>query len=118
MSLRTNETEQLYQEAKKAGTLIPLEQEVVLRGAPQFYYWKIIANRFPHDLHHAHHALVVLKRECPVERVTLEELEELWYSVVPWADRHFDYVKFNLSSMRSVVGTPHLHLLVLKGEYK
>lgn len=118
MSLRSPEMEDRYQQAKKDGQLIPLASEAKLAGAPDFDYWKIIANRFPHDRHHTFHILVVLRRDCAVHEVSLEELEELWFSILPWADRTFDYVKFNLSSMRSITQTPHLHLYVLKKEYK
>lgn len=118
MTMRTKEMEEKYQQARAAGALVPLSEEVELGGAPMFHYWKLVANRFPHDLHHVQHILIVLRRDCPVRDVTLEELEELWYGIIPWADNYFDYVKLNLTSLRSVQQTPHLHLLVLKPEYK
>lgn len=118
MSLRTRKTEIEYSRAKVAKTLVPLGSEAKIPEAPDFQYWKIVANRFPHDQHHTHHVLVVLKRDCPVESVTLEEIEEMWYRILPWADDHFDYLKFNLRELRSIHATPHLHLLVLKEEYK
>lgn len=119
MSLRTEATELQYTKAKMKKTLIPLSQEEEIVGTQSlFHYWKLVANRFPHDLHHTHHIMVVLRRDCPPNDVTLEELEELWYRIVPWADERFDYVKFNLSSVRSVGTTAHLHLLALKPEFK
>lgn len=118
MTMRSEKMEQAYQQAKQDGTLIPLVQEPKLRGAPDFQYWKIIANRFPHDRHHSAHVLIVLKRDCPVDKISLEELEELWFGIFPWADKVFDYVKLNLSTLRSINHTPHLHLCVLKPDYK
>lgn len=118
MSLRSPDMEERYKQAKKDGQLIPLASEAKLAGAPDFDYWKVITNRFPHNRHHTVHMLVVLKRDCDVLEVSLEELEELWFGVLPWADNTFDYVKFNLSSMRSVNNTPHLHLYILKAPYK
>lgn len=118
MTMRTKEMEARYNAAREAGRLVPLGQEIELTGAPTFHYWKLVANRFPHDRHHTRHILIVLRRDGPIEDVTLEELEELWYRIVPWADDYFDYVKLNLKSLRSVNTTPHLHLLVLKPEYK
>lgn len=119
MSLRTRATEIKYSQAKVAKTLIPLGQEAEIAGTESlFYYWKLVANRFPHDQHHTHHIMVVLRRDGPVPSVTLEELEELWYRILPWADERFDYLKLNLIGLRSVQQTPHLHLLVLKAEYK
>lgn len=118
MSLRSKEMELRYSAAKINNKLIPLAVEPKAPGVPEFQYWKIVLNKFPHDQHHVKHYLVVLMRDCPVERLTLEELEELWYRILPWADDHFDYLKFNLKNLRSIKATPHLHLLVLMDEYK
>lgn len=118
MSLRTKKMEQIYADARAAKTLMPLAQEPIVEGAPEFAHWKIVANRFPHNRHHSKHVMVVLKRDCALDDVALVELSELWHTVVPWADAHYDYVKLNLSSMRTVNHTPHLHLLSLKPEYK
>lgn len=118
MTMRMNKTERQYQDARNEGTLVPLGQEPKLDYAPDFEYWTIVDNRFPHDRHHYDHVLIVLKRDCSVAEVSLIELAELWHKILPWADDKFDYVKLNLSSLRSVKNTPHLHLLVLKEDYK
>lgn len=107
-----------YQAARAANQLVPLRDETPVEGHSPFHYWKIVQNRFPHDRHHTEHYLVVLNRDCLVEQVSLEELEELWYTVIPWADGHFDYIKLNMTARRTVNETPHLHLYVLKDEYK
>lgn len=119
MSLRTEETEERYQTARKMGWLKPLWEEPALPGAPEFKLWKVIDNRFPHDRHHIRNHLVVLWRDAPVEMISSAEWEEFWKKVMPWANRAgYDYIKFNLSSVRSINHRPHLHLLTLKQEYK
>lgn len=118
MSMRTPETEQKYREARAAGTLIGLENEPDAPGTPLFTYWRVVENKFPHDRHHTKHLLVILKRKCRFDELSLAELQELWHSVIFWADDKFDYIKFNFASVRTVPNIPHLHLLTLKGEYK
>lgn len=119
MSLRTEETENRYQTARRMGWLKHLASEQRLPGAPEFRLWLVIDNRFPHDKHHVRNHLVVLKRDTPIDRISTAEWEEFWRKVVPWAEtQRYDYVKFNLSSVRSITTTPHLHLLELKKEYK
>jgi hypothetical protein len=113
-----NRTERAYSEAKASGTLIPLGDEQPIPEAPEFKYWKVVDNRFPHDRHHDIHKLVVLKRDCDVSELSPDELYELHYGVIQWADDKYDYVKLNLSGLRSVKATPHFHLLTLKPEYK
>lgn len=118
MTMRMNRTERAYSEAKAAGTLVPLNEELSHPDDPGFEYWKIVDNRFPHDRHHDIHVMAVLKRDCDVAELTAEEVLELWQKVFAWADARYDYVKLNLSGLRSVKVTPHIHLLTLKPEYK
>lgn len=119
MSLRTEETELRYQTARRMGWLKHLTAEPTLDQAPEFKLWKVIENRYPHDRHHVRNHLVVLRRDCSVDRISTTEWEEFWRKVMPWANAaHYDYIKFNLSSVRSIAGTPHLHLMELKKEYK
>lgn len=118
MTLRTDATERAYSEAKASGDLLPLASEPSIANAPEFFYWKIVDNRFPHDEHHDIHKLIVLRRDCDVVELTTKEIEELFFEVIPWADDKYDYVKLNLSGLRSIKATPHLHLLTLKPEYK
>lgn len=119
MSLRTDETEERYQTAKKMGWLKHLASEPKLRNAPDFKLWKVIDNRYPHDRHHVRNHLVVMLRDAPVENISTTEWEEFWRKVMPWANaQRYDYIKFNLVSVRSIGGTPHLHLMELRPEYK
>lgn len=119
MSLRNEDTERHYQTARKMGWLKPLIEEPTLDMAPDFRLWKVIDNRYPHNQHHVRNHLVVLRRDCPVEMISTTEWEEFWKKVMPWANKaHYDYIKFNLSSVRSINATPHLHLMELKPEYK
>lgn len=118
MSLRTEETENTYTKAKLEKTLIHLAEEPRLLGTPRFQYWKVIKARFPYDLHHKKHDLVVLVRDVPIAAISIVEIEELWREIIPWADNTYDYVKLNMSAVRSIEGTPHLHLLTLKEEFK
>lgn len=116
MTLRTPVTERAYQDARAAGDLKPLAEEAPLR---EFELWKLVDNRFPHDRHHTLNHLVVLKRDCPVEHINMLEWEEFWRVIMPWANNSgYDYIKFNLASVRSVNHTPHLHLMTLKREFK
>lgn len=116
MSLRTPATEARYQAARASGQLRHLLGEPAVA---EFRLWKVIDNRFPHDRHHTVNHLVVLKRDCPVENISTTEWEEFWKTIMPWANaRGYDYIKFNLSNVRSVNATPHLHLMSLKQEYK
>ena len=119
MTMRTPETEEKYRKAREDGTLKPLREEAKLAGAPEFRCWTVIDNRFPHDRHHVRNHLVVLKWDIEIERVSMTALEELWKEVMPWADRQgYDYIKVNLSNVRSIKGTPHVHLMELMPEYK
>lgn len=115
MTLRTKKMEHKYTMAKLNGDLKPLlEEEPIV----EFSYWKIVLNRFPHDKHHRKHILIVLKRECEVFKISPDELQELWYDVLPWAETQgWHYTKLNFQVLRSVNHTPHLHLLTLKPEY-
>lgn len=115
MTLRTKEMEHKYTMARVTGQLKELIDE---KSIHDFKFWKIVNNRFPHNKHHQRHVLVVLKRTCSVEQVSLEELGELWYEVLPWAEEQgYHYTKLNFSVLRSVNHTPHLHLLTLKPAY-
>jgi len=60
----------------------------------------------------------VLKRDIQLFTLSDDELYELWYVILPWADTHYDTCNINLQSTRSINTTPHIHLFDYKKEYK
>jgi len=115
MTMRTKETEEEYQLAKKNGDI-----ENLTEVEPKFKwtYWNLISNKFPHDKINTNHDIIVLKRECDLWELTNYEIYELFREILPFLDKHYDYLKLNFESMRSVNNVPHLHVCCLKGEYK
>lgn len=118
MTLRTPQTQQLYEDAKVFDVLNDLKDEPRIAGTPHFKYWRIIDNRFPYDLHHELHHMAVLKRDARFSEMLDRELDELWHQILPWASYQYDYWKMNFPHMQSKPLTPHVHLMVLKAEYK
>lgn len=115
MSVRSDETEALYQAAKRSRTLPSLLDEEPIHD---WQYWKLVENRYPHDKLVEVHHMAVLKREADVYMLDSAELQELWYEVLPWADKHYDFAKLNFASMRSINAIPHIHLCVYKESLK
>ena len=118
MTLRMNSTERAYQDAKAQNTLLPLQDEPEINEAPEFKYWRIIHNRFPHDRHHTTHHLIVLKRDCDANKLSDAEIIELHRRVIVWAESRYDIMKLNMPGLRSIKLTPHYHLMSLKEDYK
>jgi len=114
MTARTEEMEAKYQEARRKGDLTPINEEKTIK---EWVYWALVVNRFPHDKLNTRHHMVVLKRKCSIWNITLEELCELWYIVLKWADKKYHYGKINFRRLRSIKGIPHIHLCDHKEEY-
>lgn len=115
MTMRTPAMEAEYTVAKKNGSLVPLLDEPAIK---EWQYWKLIANRFPHNRHHVRNDLLVLKEPAinffAVRPVAFVELQHIYAEVA--AD--YDYMKINFPSVISVPDFVHVHLLTLKKEYK
>lgn len=115
MTARTPEVEKAYQDAKASGNLEQLHEVAPIK---EWTYWKLIPNRFPHNKLNTKHMMIVLKRGCDIWSLTNYEIYELWREILPELDDQYDYVKLNLSAMRTVAGTPHLHVCIYKQEYR
>lgn len=115
MTARTDELEAEYQRARQSGELVPINKETTLK---EWDNWILVNNRFPHNKLVVTHLMVVLKREASVWQLNKNELNELWYTILPWADTQYDFAKINFSAMRSVKGIPHIHLCTYKEEYR
>jgi hypothetical protein len=107
MTARTAKLERAYQKAKSNGGLVPLYEETSLKD---WTHWKLVQNRFPHNKIVTKHQMVVLKREANIWAIKQEELIELWYVILPWADERYHFAKINLVAMRSINAVPHIHL--------
>lgn len=115
MSLRTENTENLYRTAQYLKQLRPLNEE---RAVYEYKYWRVVRNRFPHDLHHTVNDLLVLKRKCPsILKLRPWELWEL-RRVYQDMSKLYDKVGLNLPTMISVPDFVHFHLYIFKDEYK
>lgn len=115
MTARTEALEKEYQQARLQGNLTPINEEAHIK---EWEHWILVNNRYPHNKIVDVHVMVVLKRETDLWEININELKELWYTILPWADDKYDFAKLNMSSMRSVKGIPHLHLCIYKEEYR
>jgi len=115
MSMRTQDLEDQYKIAREDGSLKTLYDEDPIHD---FKYWRIVANRFPHnkltDVNH----IIVLKRPAEdIRHIGLMEWIEL-LKIVWFIRRDYDVFTYNLPSMSSIKNIPHCHLYKLKEEYK
>lgn len=115
MSLRADFLEDYYKEYKKTAPKNALHKEP---SVVEWKFWRLINNNFPYTKIATAHALVVLKRDCSIYEISAEELAELWMTILPWADKIYDVSLINLSAMRSVRNTPHVHLINYLPEFK
>lgn len=101
MSLRTADSEAVYQQAKIDESLIPLYAEPVLHS---FDNWYIIANRFPYNsAYKTSHMLIPNSRAA--------EKNELREIIATYCQQHYHQVVENMTVRRSVLTIYHLHLL-------
>lgn len=114
MSMRLSRTEQRYQNASKNGKLRPINQEKPIQ---LWVYWRIVANRFPHDKISTQNDMVVLNREATLDTIKSYEWREL-KEIVEANKDNYDLLTMNLPSMSSVRNIPHFHLYKLKDRYK
>lgn len=117
MTMRHESLEEYYKEYRNSledpNNQLHQEPSVI-----DWKYWRLVNNRFPYTKMTTAHALVVLKRNCSLYKISSEELVELWVEILPWADKIYDTSMINLSAMRSIEGTPHIHLVTYLPEYK
>lgn len=114
MTARTPALEAKYQEAKREGNLQPLHE---IEPIKEWTFWKLVPNKYPHNKLNVKHDMLVLKRPIGVWSMSLHEWAEL-YRILAEVDDQYDYSKLNLSAMRSINTTPHVHLCVYKEEYR
>lgn len=109
MSLRTADSEAVYQQAKIDESLIPLYAEPVLHS---FDNWYIIANRFPYDsAYKTSHMLLPKSRAAEWHQLTPAEKNELREIIATYCQDHYHQVVENMTVRRSVLAIYHLHLL-------
>lgn len=115
MTMRTEATEALYQEAKVSKILKSLTEEPAIN---EWKHWRLIDNRFPHDRHHDRHHLLVNTRGAAqfweLTPAAMTELQDILHNL----NGQYDVVKYNFPAIQSVPTVCHLHLLNLKDEYK
>lgn len=114
MTARTEATEARYQEAKKNGTLQPLDQVEPLH---KWVYWRLVENEFPHDKLNRRHRMIVLNRQSDLWELTNNEIYELWRVILPELDKQYHYFKLNGSQLRSINNVPHIHVCDFLPEY-
>lgn len=115
MTMRTELAEAKYQEARLLNQLKPLREEPAIN---EWDHWRLIENRFPHDLHNTRHHLLVSKAPRAqfwnLSAPALKELQEILRNL----NGQYDVVKYNFPAIQSVPQVCHLHLMNLKEEYR
>jgi hypothetical protein len=109
MSLRTANSEALYQQAKLNDELKPLWHEAAIK---QFKHWEIIANRFPYDsCYKTSHMLIPYNLVAEYSDLTIAEIAELREIIATYCQEHYHQVIENMTVRRSVTTIYHLHLV-------
>jgi hypothetical protein len=116
MSLRLDEDEAKYQQAKNEGKLVSLLE---VPAKVEYKYWKIIANDFPHTKISEWSDMLILKRKALFSELKFVEIAELFKLIVQINESNA-YHKFelNFTNMQSVKDIVHFHLQYLKDEMK
>ncbi len=116
-SLRKAESEALYQQAKKDGTLIPLSEEAVIE---EWLFWKLIDNRFPYDAVFQVHRMLIPKRVVAewgdlstLEKAQFEEIKQQYRD-----SNEYDLIFENFGKRRSVTAHWHEHLAIYKEDLR
>lgn len=111
-TLRTDETEAKYQAAIASG------QTQALKDVPSLMawkYWRLIPNKYPHDLVcEEHDMLVPIRVFSSVTDMNLSEATELLYILTKELQNQYDTVKMNYPRQQTVLNHLHIHLLVNK----
>lgn len=108
-TLRTDATEQRYQEAKKAGLTQPL---IDVPALMEWKYWKLIKNDFPHDLIHSDHDLLIpLRVFSSLKEMNLQEATELYHLLSSELANNYDTIKINYPRQQTVLNHFHIHLV-------
>lgn len=119
MSLRTADSEAVYQQAKINGDLKPLWAEDVLHS---FKHWYIIANRFPYDSCYKTSHMLLPNSQAPVySELTQNEKRELRLILDGYCQEHYHQAVENMAVRRSVMAIWHLHLVTFvdsRGEFR
>ena len=111
-TLRTAATEARYQADKANGKTIPLDEEPSIMD---WYYWRVIENRYPHDMEASvHHLLLPQRKFAKIEDATAKELAELYTILFDYLYNKYSAVKMNYPRQQSVHNHFHIHLLTYK----
>jgi len=115
-TLRTEETQRIYDEYKKVGGLNGACVLCEIEPIKEFKYWKIAKNRFPYDKIADPHDMIIIKRHVSVNEITGEEWME--YNSLKqsgeYIDKNYDFVFESTVKVMTVPAHFHLHLIVVK----
>lgn len=109
-SLRKDDSENAYQEAKQKGQSRPLIQE---KRFKEWKHWALIDNRFPYDMAFSTHHMLIPLREVPGEELNNQERQEL-EEILDELSEHYDSFQINFKSKQSILNHFHIHLLIFK----
>ncbi len=113
-SLRTIESENVFQEYRKThpqndGCIICERQ-----GLKDFKFWKIIPNDFPYDKIAETHHMIVPLRHVTEDGLNVEELKELKEIKDTVLHTEYEYIIEATYKKKSIPEHFHLHLIVAK----
>lgn len=111
-TLRTKETQALYDKCLRENTGKDLRDEEVVKEFEDFI---IVVNRFPHDrIAKVHHLLVPKRDVASIYNLLPEEELELKYKIEEYIKDKYDCIKRNFPSTISVKSLLHWHLYIYK----
>lgn len=110
-SMRTEEGERLYQQAKQNNDLKPLYEEPALQ---RWDDWILVENRFPYNLVFVTHHLLVPTRDFATREEMLKSEKESLDIVINYLQHQYDIIFENTPRQRSVKHLYHIHLATWK----
>lgn len=113
--MRTEAGEERYRRATRSGNLKKLYEEDPIAD---YTYWRIVKNRFSHNKLARINHMLVLKRECSgLLHIRIQEWVELLWIILEIYPK-YNCMLFNFPGMSSIKNIPHIHLYILKKEFK
>ena len=114
-SLRTKETESIYQEYLKTSdpNYCPFCAKDLL--VTEYEYWMVLKNRFPYDEIASNHDMLVLKRHVTkMSDIREHELIEYYKLVEDILTGEYSYYAMNMPEERTIPMHLHYHLIKFK----
>ena len=84
----------------------------------EFKYWKIVKNRFPWDRIAKTSHMVIPKRHVSGEKLTKIEKRELEIIKFKYIEKEYELLAEATTRKKSIPGHFHVHLLILKKEFR